>query len=333
MLTVFGRAFVRQIAESVAGSENSQAQIPPGFAENADVEDMLTQITFTGASFAAIDGVTGKPIVSYHGSEQRRPASLTKMMTAIIAYENLPLEATLTVTSDSLRWHDRFDENGALIYKGLDNEMYTENSVEGTTYTLSDWLRLLMMHSDAVAADTIALSVSGSYEEFSNLMNAKAKELGMNDTYFDNPVGADFWVNEKSGEYDYNFHLITTADDFSILTKAYMDYEVLAEIAGTATYILPPSLDGSIAESRELTNFNSLVSEKDTPGYSSDLFSVIGTKTGYTDEAGCTIAVTAVNPSGNKVCLVYMSNSLDESDHYYIQSMEILDYIFRYCQK
>lgn len=299
--------------------------------EAGTIEDLLDQITFTGASFAAIDGNTGEPILSYNGTLKRRPASLTKMMTAIVAYENLPLDAKLTVTADSLRWHDRFDEDGTMIYRGLDNEMYTEDSVEGTTYTLSDWLKLLMMRSDAAAADTIALGVAGSYEAFSDLMNAKAKELGMNDTYFDNPVGADFWINEETGEYDYNFDLITTAEDFAILTKAYMDNDFLAEVAGTWLYMLPPSLDGSIEKTRKLTNFNRLMNAKDNPQFASTLFTVIGTKTGFTDEAGRTIAATAVDKKGHKVCLVYMSQTLDNSQNYYTQSYDILDYIFRYC--
>lgn len=299
--------------------------------ETGTIEDLLDQITFTGASFAAIDGNTGEPILSYNDTLKRRPASLTKMMTAIVAYENLPLDAKLTVTAESLRWHDRFDEDGTMIYRGLDNEMYTEDSVEGTTYTLSDWLKLLMMRSDAAAADTIALGVAGSYETFSDLMNAKAKELGMNDTYFDNPVGADFWINEETGEYDYNFDLITTAEDFAILTKAYMDNDFLAEVAGTWLYMLPPSLDGSIEKTRKLTNFNRLMNAKDNPQFASTLFTVIGTKTGFTDEAGRTIAATAVDKKGHKVCLVYMSQTLDNSQNYYTQSYDILDYIFRYC--
>ena len=295
------------------------------------VEDLLDRVRFTGASFAAVDGNTGEPILSYHGTLKRRPASLTKMMTAIIAYENLPLDTKLSVTAESLRWHDRFDEDGNLIYKGLDNEMYTEDSVEGTTYTLDNWLKLLMLRSDAEAADTIALGVAGSYGKFSDLMNAKAKELGMNDTFFDNPVGADFWINEETGEYDYNFQLITTAEDFAILTKAYMDIDYLAKIAGTATYNLPPSLDGSKEKTRKLTNFNRLVAEKSNPQFHSDLFTITGTKTGYTDESGRTIALTATDTAGHKVCLVYMSQSLDESQNYYTQSFAIMEYIFRYC--
>lgn len=298
--------------------------------EIGTIEDLLDQVQFEGSGFAAIDGNTGEPICSYNGDLKRRPASLTKMLTAIIAYETLPLDTKITVTQEGLRWHDILDEEGNIVYKGLDNEMYTEESVVGTTYTLDNWLKLLMLRSDAEAADNIALHIAGSYEAFSDLMNAKAQELGMKNSYFDNPVGADFWINEETGEYDYNFDLITTASDVALLTKAYMDIDYLAKIAGTYSYTLPPSLDGSKNKSRRLLNFNRLINTADNPQFRSDLFTVIGTKTGSTDEAGRTIAATAVDKKGHKVCIVYMSLSLDESQNYYTQTYRILDYIFRY---
>lgn len=123
---------------------------------------------------ALIDVKSGRILFEKNGDQKMRIASLTKIMTAIVAIENGNLEDMVT-TSDNA-----YGTEGSSIYLK-----------RGEQLTLEDMLYGLMLRSGNDAAVAIAEHIGGSVEGFAFLMNEKAKILGMNHTHFVNPHGLD----------------------------------------------------------------------------------------------------------------------------------------------
>lgn len=137
-----------------------------------------------------------------HG--QRAPASLTKIMTAIVAIENGMLNDTVTVS-----------KNAASI-RGSSAHLYT-----GQKISLVDLLYGLLLNSGNDAAVAIAEHVGGSVPAYAEMMTQRAKEMGLHNTQFRNPHGLD-----EPGHY-------STAYDLALLTDAAMNYPQIAEIIAT----------------------------------------------------------------------------------------------------
>ena len=140
----------------------------------------------------------------------RSVASISKIMTAVIAIESGKLDDKVTI--------------GDEISKAYGSGIYIK---EGEVLTLRDLLYGLMLRSGNDAALAIAHYVGGSVDEFVNLMNKKAKELKMTNTTFNNPSGLD----QDKGNY-------STAYDMALLTSYAMKLEDYKEITGTKKYTL-----------------------------------------------------------------------------------------------
>lgn len=151
---------------------------------------------------------TGRVLYEYNPHEIRRIASITKIMTAIIAIESGKMNEKVKVSKDAV---------------------YTEGSsvylTPGESVKLEDLVYGLMLRSGNDAASAIAEYVGGSQEGFVFLMNQKAEELGMENTMFSNPHGLD----------DHEEHY-STPYDMALLTKYVMGNETYKTISGTKTY-------------------------------------------------------------------------------------------------
>ncbi|CAM3964554.1 D-alanyl-D-alanine carboxypeptidase family protein [Lederbergia lenta] len=151
---------------------------------------------------------TGRVLYENNSHEIRRIASITKIMTAIIAIESGKMNDTVKVSK---------------------NAVYTEGSsvylTPGESIKLQDLVYGLMLRSGNDAATAIAEHVGGSEEGFVFLMNQKAEELGMENTMFSNPHGLD----------DHEKHY-STPFDMAILTKYVMENETYQTISGTKVY-------------------------------------------------------------------------------------------------
>ena len=137
-------------------------------------------------------------------------ASTTKIMTALVALEELPLETVVTVTADAV------GVEGSSIYLA-----------EGEKLTMEDLLYALLLESANDAAAAIAIAVAGSVTDFAELMNGKAAELGLTDTHFVNPHGLDH-------EEHY-----TTAYELAMITRAALENPVFREICSTERRTIP----------------------------------------------------------------------------------------------
>jgi len=130
---------------------------------------------YTHAQAAALMDVTsGRLLYSSHGDDELRIASLTKIMTAIVAIEHGNFNKPVKVSKNA------YGKEGSSIYLKLGEEMTLENMLYG-----------LMLRSGNDAATAIAEHVGGSEEGFVHLMNEKAKELGLTHSHFANPSGLD----------------------------------------------------------------------------------------------------------------------------------------------
>ncbi|MFC9709992.1 serine hydrolase [Paenibacillus sp. NPDC056933] len=155
-------------------------------------------------SAALIDVTSGRILYSKDGDKELRIASLTKIMTAIVAIEHGKLDDKVKVTSSA------FAKEGSSLYLKLGEVMTLENMLYG-----------LMLRSGNDAASAIAEHVGGSEEGFVLLMNKKAEQMGLTHSHFMNPHGLD-----ADGHY-------STANDLARLTAYALKNPVFKRIVAT----------------------------------------------------------------------------------------------------
>ena len=212
------------------------------------------QISVNSYSAIVMDEKTGRVFYEKNVHEKRRIASITKIMTAILAIESGKLQETVTVSEKATK------TEGSSIYLQPGEKIKLEDLVYG-----------LMLRSGNDAAVAIAEHVGGSIEGFVYLMNEKAEQIGMINTHFANPHGLD----------DHEEHY-STAYDMALLTQYAMKNEKFRQISNTKVYRAPHPKE---KWQREWVNKNRLVTG--LYKYST------GGKTGYTKRAKRTLVSTA----------------------------------------
>lgn len=232
-------------------------------------------------SAVLIEADSGNIIYAKDENTRRGMASTTKIMTAIVAIENMPLDTVVTVPAQAA------GVEGSSVYLKA-----------GEKITLEALLYALMLQSANDAAETIAYAVGGSIEGFADMMNAKAAELGLKDTHFENPHGLD-------GEEHY-----TTAYELALIAAYALKNRTFADIVSTEKKMIPAN--GEIP-ARFLVNHNRLLRTFDD---------VIGVKTGFTKRCGRTL-VSAARRDGVTLVCVTLDDGNDWQDH-----RAMLDYGF-----
>lgn len=218
---------------------------------------------------------SGRVIFEKDAYTQRRIASITKIMTAILAIESGKLDKTVTVSSTAIK------TEGSSIYLQ-----------EGEKIKLEDLVYGLMLRSGNDAAVAIAETVGGSLDGFVYLMNQKAEEIGMKNTHFANPHGLDDHEDHYSSAYD-----------MALLTRYAMNNDTYKKIAGTESYRSESSND---KWDRVWKNKNKLLTS--LYEYST------GGKTGYTKRAKRTLVSTA-EKDGVSYIAVTLNDPDDWDDH------------------
>lgn len=199
-------------------------------------------------------------------------ASTTKIMTALLAVEAGNLDKTVTVPKEAT------GIEGSSIYLQ-----------EGERLTLEDLVYALMLESANDAAMAIAICIGGSVDAFVEMMNERARELGLKDTHFTNPHGLD---NEEH---------YTTAYDLARLGAYAMENPVFEEIVSTKKRVIPLSDEGS----RVLINHNKLLRLYE---------GTIGVKTGFTRRSGRCL-VSCGERDGVRLICVTLNAPNDWNDH------------------
>lgn len=212
------------------------------------------------------------PIYAKNESQRMYPASLTKIMTAIVLLENEP-DLSKTVTVDSSVFSDFYDENGYYQYPS------TADFKTGEIVDLNDLLYGMMLQSACEAANIIAYDVGNTkISEFVEMMNETAKKIGAKDTHFTNPHGL------------FNSEQYTTAYDMYLITKYAMTFDKFKEVACSPNYELKAT--NVHPEPRTVTHTNYMMSQY-LGGNEYYYKYASGIKTGTLDEAGRCLVSTA----------------------------------------
>jgi len=189
-------------------------------------------------------------------NEKTQIASLTKIMTTIVAIEHIEnLDEEVTVTKEA--------------FQGI--REYTQVGLKtGNVVTYRDLLYGTMLPSGADAVNAMAIGLAGSVEGFVELMNKKVEELGLENTHFDNPIGMDS---------DNNY---STASDIAKLLLYSLENETFKTIFTAREYTIPKL---NIPMKTTLIGYSK--------SYGLDITDITGAKSGFTDGAGLCLASTA----------------------------------------
>ncbi|MBR2067359.1 MAG: D-alanyl-D-alanine carboxypeptidase [Solobacterium sp.] len=219
-------------------------------------ETPMLDIELTSQNAFVIDVSSGQVLLDKNADGRIYPASMTKMMTAIIAIEHLP----------DLNEHIMIPEEALVGLKEANASV--AGFVAGDNPTVEELLYGIALPSGADCSNTIALHIAGSIEAYVELMNQKAKELGMDNTHYVNVTGL-----HEDEHY-------TTCRDLAKLMAYNKQNPTFAKIFSEETYITSPTIYNPEGLEFKSTSKAQITKE----GYYLPGF--IGAKTGFTNEAG-----------------------------------------------
>ncbi|SDI29928.1 D-alanyl-D-alanine carboxypeptidase family protein [Natribacillus halophilus] len=222
-----------------------------------------------------IEVESGRVLWEKDADSEKRIASITKIMTAMIAIEHGDLDDSVEISANAVR------TEGSSLYLQ-----------EGEKATLEDLLYGLMLRSGNDSAIAIAEHVGGSVDGFVYLMNEKANELGLESTVFANPHGLDDHEDHYSSAYD-----------MAMIMQAAMQRDEFRDISGTEIHRAPNENEDW---ERVWRNKNRLLTER--------YEYTTGGKTGYTDRARRTL-VTSAEKDGMELIAVTLNAPSDWDDH------------------
>lgn len=239
------------------------------------------ELSLSAASAVLYEPMTGQFLYEKDADKRRPMASTTKIMTALVAIENASLSDTITVAPEAV------GVEGSSIYL-----------TAGEKVTLEVLLYALLLQSANDAATAIAYGLAGSVQAFADMMNERAKSMGLQDTHFTNPHGL-----HDDSHY-------TTARELAIIAGEAMKNETFRAISSTVKKTITLQ-DGTV--SRVLVNHNRMLRMYDD---------IIGVKTGFTKKSGRCL-VGAAEKVGLLLISVTLSAPNDWQDH-----RNLLDYGF-----
>lgn len=240
-----------------------------------------------------LDADTGAILYDKNMDEQRYPASITKIMTALLVIENKQLTDQVTfgeqAVSESIPGNARIDVQ------------------LGETISVEDALHAILLASANEVCTQLAIDISGSVEAFADMMNARAAALGCTNTHFSNPNGLP----------DPNHY--TSAHDMALIMQEAIKNETFCRIESDLTYTIQPT--NMTSSPRELRNHHAMLFQDDPNwGYQG----AFAGKTGYTDEAHNTLVTAAKRDNVTLICVVMTCDNLD----YIVDTRSLFDYGF-----
>ena len=255
------------------------------------IEDWPQGPKIEGESAILVDMVTGAVLYSKNADKVQYPASITKIMTSLLAAEHLNMKDKI-VMSQSAAYGITISDSSS-IYADTGEEFTTEQA-----------MMAVMLQSANEMTLALAEETSGSVKKFVELMNLKAKQLGCTGTHFNNPNGLP-------DELHY-----TTASDMAKIARAAWYNPTFRKYTTTTYYEIPPT--NKFAETRYLLNHHKMM-KGNTYAYEG----VMGGKTGYTDAAGNTLVTYAKR--GNMRLVSVVMKSINGA---YADTAALLDYGF-----
>ena len=227
-------------------------------------------ISVNAKSAIIVDARSGAILFAKNTGLKLPPASTAKVMTAIVAIENAPLNKRITASRKAARVEP--------VVAGLE---------AGVEYSLADLLAAILVRSANDAAVAIAEGIAGSEKKFADMMNRKAREIGMEETYFANASGLP--TGEKDSQY-------TTSWDLTKMMRYALRHRLIIKLMSKKEY----TIYGSDRKGIKLKSNNKLLLRSPEAPWG---------KTGYTNEARRTFV--GVDPSSEPHIVIALLRSTD----------------------
>ena len=277
--------------------QTSLYAIPDVDSENAPLETSTDGIDIASEHALLVEPTTDTIIYERDAHIKAYPASLTKILCALVALENSNLSDKIIVSENAIK----------LVPKGYS----IANFAVGEEITIEIALEALLLHSANEAANVISEAISGSVEAFADKMNQRALELGCENTHFVNGNGI------------HNEDHYTTAWDLYLIAKECMKNEEFRRIILLKETTIPPSPQHP-ADDRVFKNTNKLLIEGNKYYYQG----AIGMKTGFTSEAkNCFIGAASRN-GYELINIVLGAPTIDGESQRYPDIIKLFDYGF-----
>ena len=242
---------------------------------------------------------SGAILYEKNSDEVNYPASITKIMTTMLALEYCELDEVVTFSADAVF---KNEGNTSHIARDLNEQM-----------TMEECLYAVMLESANecayAVAEHVGAKLGGDYQTFIDRMNERAKELGCTNTHFNNANGLpdeEHW---------------TTARDMMLISREAYKNETFRIIMSTRRYVIPPTNKHS--DSTYLNNHHQMIHNYKT---TENLYEyALGGKTGFTQAAGATLVSYAEKDGLTLVCVVMRCGA----DHYYQDTETLFEYCFQ----
>lgn len=231
--------------------------------------------------------------------DQHYPASITKVMTALVALENYELDETVKFTWDDIGFLEYGD---AHIGIKEDEELSMEDALYG-----------MLLASANEVSHGIGSHMEGGFDVFLQKMNEKAQELGCTNSH---------WMN-ANGLHDEEHY--TSARDMAVISAAAFQYDKFREIINTYQHIIPAT--NITAEQRYVHQNHKMIRDWDSRYYEY----CVGGKTGYTDQALTTLVTFATKEDVNLVAVVLRTHG--GGNNAYADTKSMLEYAFHNFSK
>lgn len=258
----------------------------------AEEEDWPPGPEVVAESAILIEASTGAVLYNKNMNQQMYPASITKILTALVALENSSMDDTVVFSSAAV---NSLEEGAANI--GIN---------EGDSLSMEDAMYALLLHSANEVANAIAENISGNTADFVKLMNNRAKEIGALNTNFENP----------SGLFDENHY--TTCYDMALITRECLKNSTFMKIDSTSSYTINGTeLTDTVIE---FTNRNKML----IPGNAYYYEGTIGGKTGYLSQSGRTLISICKRNNMTLISVVMNTNT----ENQFKDAQMLMDYGF-----
>jgi D-alanyl-D-alanine carboxypeptidase (penicillin-binding protein 5/6) len=273
-------SIISPLFEERAGDQSQTYLVNRNYWQPLEGEEQELANIYAQA-YLSVDLGSGRVLFAKNHHQRLSVASLVKVMTALVALDHAPSEEMMRVSPRA----------AAVGEDSIGLEA-------GEILRLNELLFGLILVSGNDAAETISEGVGGRREVFIHWMNTKAKELGLQDTYFVNPTGL-MEQDEKTGEYRAQEY--STASDLAVISYAFLQEPLLKSIAMTPEYFIPTTESHKAYYLFSQTNL--LTTDE----------RVKGLKMGYTPEAGL-CGITYAQDQGGEILGVVLNTPLRRDD-------------------
>ncbi len=285
---------------STEPNEGQETESADAQQEEEPIPDPPSKSSVLARSVCVMDANTGFVIYNKDMAQKNFPASITKIMTTLLALEYVENGGSL---------NERVYMTDTAVF-GIEPAAANIAMNVGETLSLRDALYAVMLRSANEVAIAVGEHIGGTQENFAWLMTQKAKSIGAVNTNFTNASGL-----HSSNHY-------TTAYDMALIMKEALRYDLFKTLISTTRYTIGPTERQS--EPRILLNTNKLIDEASEFYYPS----AVGSKTGFTDQAQHTLVTYGVDGESELIVVCMY----DEKNGPYVDTAKLMDFGFTQFQ-